>query len=206
MEEFSSAIASLAAGSDGGGVAAAAAAAKSWSRGGGPASAGGASAAAGSGMRLGNTRGSASRVAAWTGAGAGIAIAAVPVLPSWVRQRKFRPSRTMRMHWGSALNQRNHLWQSWSPATHQRPEIDGGTEIPGEIAGFAREAAFLGVADRQLGAGGRVDLHRGAGDELADLRSGQPGRRLRPGRGCRGKYQRPRKDQLEHSCPPIMLS
>ena len=76
--------------------------------------------------------------------------------------------------------------------------IDGGAEVPGEIAGFAREAAFRGVADGQLGAGRRVDLHRGAGDELADLRSGQPRRRLRPGRGCRGKQQSPRKDHLEH--------
>jgi hypothetical protein len=76
-------------------------------------------------------------------------------------------------------------------------EIGGGTEKPGEVAGFARQPALLGVADGQLGAGRRVDLDRGAGDEVGDLLSGKPGR-LRPGCGCHGKNQRPRKDQLEH--------
>ena len=51
----------------------------------------------------------------------GTEIMAVPVYPSWLRQWMMRPSLLSRMHCGSEPNQRFHLWQSWSEATHQRP-------------------------------------------------------------------------------------
>ena len=74
--------------------------------------------------------------------------------------------------------------------------IDSGAQIPSQIARLTGQPAFLCVANRQLGAGPRLDLHRGAGDEIADLLSGEP-RGLRPHHGPYAQTSR-RCDRLEH--------